>query len=295
MRLGRGKGNNREVEEAVKKAVRGKPAINQARKNMTVISVIAVAAILVLWVYSMGKKAQETVQVCMLAQNVYKNQVITEEMLIPYDMLVGEFEKFSTVDENGTTKRRIILYEERNLIVNGFAAYPLKANTYAEYRDFVKSRVNNSDSVMYSFPGKEVVPLSISGSELQAFKTFLQPGDRLNISAVFSQRETVAEDDGLGGISLKATDVYRSEEVFQDIVIADLLNQKGESILDIYAYYNELTVWQQAQMDQSQSFIDSVEPSILLVALTPEEKDRYYYYLSKSSVEFKASMPQRIE
>ena len=39
----------------------------------------------------MGQKAERTVTVAMLAENVYKNQVITEELLKPYEMLEGEF------------------------------------------------------------------------------------------------------------------------------------------------------------------------------------------------------------
>ena len=78
-------------------------------------------------------------------------------------------------------------------------------------------------------------------------------------------------------------------------MIADLINSTGESILDIYADYRDKTVYQQAQLDASQTFQDSVEPKTLLVALSPDELDRYFYYLSKSQVEFRMSLPQRIE
>ena len=37
-------------------------------------------------------------------------------------------------------------------------------------------------------------------------------------------------------------------------MIADLLNKEGKSILDIYASYNEATVYEQAQMDKSAAF-----------------------------------------
>ena len=41
---------------------------------------------------------------------------------------------------------------------------------------------------------------------------------------------------------------------------------------DIYASYKEMTVYEQANLDASQSFKESVTPVSLLVALTPEEK-----------------------
>lgn len=291
MKLGR-----RNIANTVNNIVgTSRPAKNQSKKNVYVIGVVVATALLILWVYSMGRKADKTVQVVMMAQNVYKNQVITESMLKPYDMLQGEFEKYSVVDKDGKKSRRILLWEERDKIINGFAAYPLQQDTYAEYRNFIKSRVDNSDNVLYSFPGKDIVPLEIGSTELQAFKTFLQPGDRLNIEANFSQKQTVAEDDGFGGITRTQLDVFKTENVFTDIMIADLLNQQGESILDIYASYKDKTVYEQAKLDSSQAFKDSTEPKTLLVALTPEEKERYYYYLSKNQVKFRVSMPQRVE
>lgn len=273
----------------------GRPAKNQAKKNKYLIGVVLFTAILILWVYSMGRKAEQTVQVAMLSQNVYKNQVITETMLKPYDMLKGEFEKFSIVESNGKKSRRIVLWDERNKIINTFAAYPLQQDTYADYRSFIKSRVDNSDNVLYSFPGKDIVRLEIGSNELQAFKSFLQPGDKLNIEATFSQKETVAEDDGFGGVTRNQMEVFRTESVFKDVMIADLLNQNGQSILDIYANYNNKTVYEQAQLDSSQAFKDSTEPKILIVALNPDEMARYNYYISRNQVKFRVSMPQRSE
>lgn len=273
----------------------GRPSKNQSKKSLYIILTVVVTALLITWVYSMGRKAEETVQVCMTSQSIYKNQVITADLLQPYDMLKGEFEKFSTVQSDGTKKRRIILWEEKDKIINSFAAYPLQANNYCEYRSFIKSRTDNSDNVLYSFPGKEIVPLDVGTNELQAFKTFLQPGDRVNVSAIFSQEEMVVEDDGFGGTTRNRVQTFRTEPVFTDILIADLINSAGESILDIYADYRDKSSFQQAQLDSSQQFKDSVEPRTLLVALTPEEKERYYSYLSKDQVEFKMSLPQRVE
>lgn len=272
-----------------------RPRVNQAGKILLLILIVGITAGLILWVIRLGEQAERTVQIVMIAKPVYKNQVITEDLLKPYDILQGEFEKYAIVDSSGQKKRRLILWEERDKILNTFAAYPLQKDTYAEYRSFIKSRVDNTDNVLYSFPGKELVPLEMGKGELDAFKTFLKPGDRLNIQAIFTQKVTVPEDDGMGGITKTTVEVYQSETVFGDIMIADLLNSRGESILDIYSSYEQLSIWEQAQMEATQSFKDRTTPSTLLIALTPEEKDRYYFYLSKSNVKFKVSMPQRIE
>lgn len=272
-----------------------RPRANQARKLLLLLLIIGITAGLIMWVMQIGEQAERTVTIVMIEKPVYKNQVITEDLLKPYDILEGEFEKYAVVDSNGQKKRRLILWEERNQILNSFAAYPLQKDTYAEYRSFIKRRVDNTDNVLYSFPGKELVPLEIARGELDAFKTFLKPGDRLNIQAIFTEKVTVPESDGFGGTVNNTVEIYQSETVFGDIMIADLLNSKGESILDIYSNYERLSIWDQAKLEATQSFQERTTLATLLLALTPEEKERYYFYLSKSNVKFKVSMPQRIE
>lgn len=291
MKLGKKRANNSIDDTVVSK----KPARNQSKKSMLMIVVIVITALLITWVYSMGRKATDTVTVIMTSQSVYKNQQITENMIQAYDMVKAEFEKYATVSDSGTVTRRVLLWEERNMILGSYAAYPLQANTVAEYRSFYKSKIDNSDSVLYSFPGKEIVSLDIATSDLQTFKTFLEPGDRITITAVYTEEEKVNISDGYGGTTTEKVVTQRTEKVFQDIFVADLLNMSGDSILDIYADYNGRSVSQQAALDASTSFQDSVEPKSLIVALTPEERDLYYFYLGKSDVTFRMSLPQRVE
>lgn len=272
-----------------------KPAKNKSKRHVAVVGVLAVTILLIIWVMTLGRKAEETVDVVMYAEPIYKNEVIQESMLKSYPMLKGEFEKYAVVDSNGTKQRRLLLWEERGLMINKFAAYPLKQDTVAEYTDLITSRIDNSDTVLYSYPGKNIVQMEAGESELQAFKSYLQPGDRINVSAIYSEDADVYVDDGTGNMVRESVEVFREETLFTDIMVADMLNQQGDSILDIYASYNDMTVYQQAQMDASESFQDSVVPKSLLIALTPEEETQYYYYLGKNNVEFKISLPQRTE
>lgn len=296
MKIGKGRGGNSAETTGRGSGLKlNRPSKNNSKRNIYIILTVLITAMLIVWVYSMGKKAEETVQVCMTKQSIYKNQAITETMLMPYDMLKGEFEKFATVNSNGTKTRRILLWEEKDLILGSFAAYPLQANNYCEYRNFIKSRIDNADSVLYSFPGKDIVSFEVGEAELNTFKTFIQPGDRVNITAIYTQQQEVEKEDAYGNIEVKEEDVIVIETAFTDILLADILNSSGDSVLDIYADYNDRTAFEQAQLDASSQFQDSVEPSSLLVALTPEEKERYFYYVAKGDCEFKMTLPQRIE
>lgn len=263
------------------------PSKNNSKKNIMIVGVLVVTVLLIIWVYAMGKKAEDTVSVVMWSEPVYKNQPISMDIMQEYKMLSGEFEKYAISDGDGK-QRRIILWEEAEQLVGTFAAYPLQQNTIAMITDVITSRIDNKDTVLYSFPGKEIVSLESVGTDsLEAFKTFLQPGDRINITAVFKDTEQL--NDGSDSI-----ETYREETLFKDIIVADLINGQGESILDIYASYNDATTYEQAQMDASELFQESVTPSQLLVALTPEEITSYYKYISRSNVEFKISLPQRM-
>jgi hypothetical protein len=270
-----------------------RPAGNAAARTIGVFLVLLVTAALIVYVQALGRKAEATVKVCMFKNGVYKNAAMTEDMLIPYEMLLGEYEKYSVVSDNGVPKRRVVTWDEREKVIGAFAAYPLQANTVAMYRDFIKSRLDNSDTVMYAFPSKFLVPLTTDGGSIEAFKTFLQPSDRLNIEAVYSEKMKEAVIDQYGNQSEAEVDVFKTETVFADVLLADLLNQSGESILDMYRQYDDLTLWAQASLDSDPSWKAATKPQTMLLALTPEEQERYYYFLSKPNVKFKISMPRR--
>lgn len=281
MKLGHRSDNNRVA----------RTVINNQKRNVILGALIVVTILLIVWIIMVGKQAERTIAVCMLSQDVYKNQTITADMLVEYDMIEAEFEKYAITKNDGTTSRRIVLWSERNALIGTFAAYPLQNNTVAMYDNFISERVDNSDSVLYSFPGKEIVAVDIIESDLDAYKTFLQPGDRVNITAVYNV--SAESDSDVSGQEYKV-DTVRTEGVFKDIMVADLLNSDGESILDIYESYNQMTVYEQAQMDKDEDFQKSVEPSSLLLALTQEELQEYYKCLNKNCT-FKMSLPQRVE
>jgi len=270
-----------------------RPAVNKSSKTLLIVLLILITAGLIYWVINIGKKAERTVQVVMLTAPIYKNQMITENLLAPYDMLEGEFQKYGVKNSNGEYVRRLVLWEDRASVIGAFAAYSLQAESLLEYRNLIKSRIDNSDAVLYNFPGKDIVKLDVGTNDLNAFKTFLKPGDRLNIEAIYSDTIPVEKEDGYGGTVIEEVEVFKTTTVFGSIMIADLLNSDGESILDMYEQYNQMTLYQQAQLDASTEWKEKTEPASLLLALTEDEKHLYYQYLAKGNITFRISLPQR--
>lgn len=286
-------------ERAKKQKVIGvglsKASINEHSKTWILVLLLIAVIASVIGVMQVGRKAEQTVSVVMLKDGAYKNEAISEDMLVEYQMVRLEYEKYSVSNKNGVKSNRFVLWEDRGEIVGTFAAYPIPNETAVERRSLTTSRVDNSDTVLYTFPGKDIIQLNIGGGDLNAFKTFLQPGDKLNIEAIYSEKINIEKDDGYGNVVKEDVEVFRTDTVFGNIMIADLINSRGDSILDIYSEYSDKTVYEQSQLDSNSSFQDSVTPSSLLVALTPQEKEMYYKYCAKDNVQFKVSLPQRTQ
>lgn len=267
-----------------------KTSLNEGKSLVPVIAVGAGIVGAVVYVSLVGRNASKSIQVAQLKSSVYKNQPITLDMLQPYDMLQAEYDKqiMSTANSDGTVEKRLVAWKDVQgyLSQGAFAAYQLPKESFLDLRTLMTSRVDNSDSVLYSFPGKEVVQLEVNGADLNAFKTFIQPGDKVNIDAIYS------EDMQSGNDRVK---IYRSEPVFTGIMIADIINSSGASVLDMYAEYNAMSEVDKAALDNDATWQEQTEPSSLLVALTPDEKDSYYKFLNRDNVKFKVSLPQRAD
>lgn len=273
--------------------VSSRPKKNASMSALAIAGVAALTIGMVVWVQSIGKKAEETVSVMMVNQPVHKNEQITEDMIKEYAMVTAEAEKYA--DPSGNSYSRLIPYSEENLsVVSGMiSAYAMPQDTLLMTNMLIESVVDNSNTVLYSYPGKNLLPLEVGSSDLTALKSFLSPGDRINITAIYSEQTTVYKTDESGERVADTVDVFKEEDLFTDILLADILNSEGDSILDLYTYFNSLDVYSQVELSNTEEWKEQVTPEKILVALTPEEVTRYYQYLGKNNAEFHISLPQR--
>lgn len=273
--------------------VASRPKKNASMSVLAIAGVAAVTVAMIVWVQSIGRKAEETVSVMMVNQAVHKNEQITSDMIKEYAMITAEAEKYA--DPSGGSYSRLIPYSEDNIsAVSGMvSAYALPQDTLLMTNMLVNNVIDNSDTVLYSYPGKNLITLTAGTGDLQAFKSFINPGDRINITTIYSEQENVFKTDENGERVQEQVDVFKEENLFTDILLADILNADGDSILDLYTYYNSLDVYAQVELSNDEEWEEQVTPETLLVALTPEEETRYYQYLSKDNAEFHISLPQR--
>lgn len=274
------------------------------------IIVMCMGATVFLWTFVSAKTA--TVSVCMWNGNHAKNSVVNTDAVVEYKMLRGEYESYAIEGTDGVTSR-ILLWEDRGALNGRYCTRNVYGATIVMMDDLMEEKINNTDMLLYSFPGREIVKLEVGSGDMEAFKSFLTPGDRINITAVITTEKTVMQDEvGEDGATPVSTSdlfannsnnnknsseltetVITTEPLFDSIYIADMLNKDGESVLDLMERYNALTASQQAQMANSASWKEQTTPEVLLVALTKEELLRYYKYAERDGVEFRVSLPQR--
>lgn len=291
-------------EKAIKGA--GKPKLNAHKRTLTTVAFSAVALLLIALVAVLASKAKSTVSVVMTSEKLYQKQQLKDidKQFKKYDMLQAEYEKYTVLNRDGSTTRRLVLWDERKELLGYFMANPLGEERLLEYSDLVKSKIDNSDTVMYAYPGKDLTKLTIGTADLTAFKTYLKPGDRINVECSFSNVIKTADTTGeagsgdtnvVWGTTGSSIDQFDSDDVFKNIQIADIQNSTGDSVLDLTMQYNDMNVFQQAQLDADKTYQKKLEPATLILALTPAEKIRYKKYLAKNGATFYISIPQRVE
>lgn len=292
--------------KAKKKSTTKTGANVKATQWLLAILIIAacVGATFFLWVFVSAKT--RTISVCMWNGNHAKNSVVNADAVVEYKMLIGEYESYATTD--GVTAR-IIKWEDRALLNGRYCTRNVYGATVVMLDDLMDEKINNTDMLLYNFPGREIVSLSVGESDMEAYKRFLMPGDRINITAVISVEKEVRTEDisqegtaanpfssgssSSGKGDVLTEEVITTEPLFDSIYIADMLNSDGESVLDLMERFNALTPAQQAQMAASDSWKEQTTPETLLVALTKEELLRYYKYADRKGITFRVSLPQR--
>lgn len=306
-----GKSTKGNADKAVKGA--GAPKANAHKRTAVTVFISVVAFLMILLVFTLARKAEKTVAVIMTANTLYKNQQITDvdTQLVKYDMLQGEYEKYAVLNRDGSAVKRLILWDDRAQVKGYFMANQVGAERLLEKSDLVKSKIDNSDAVMYAYPGKDLVKLTLGTSDLTAFKSYLKPGDRINLECSYTvavktadTAQTTTGDAGADSVPISSIgwsgagstlEQFDTDVVFGNIQIADIRNSTGDSVLDLMMQYNDMGILQQAKLDTDKNYQKKLEPATLILALTPAEKRRYKKFLAKNGVTFYISIPQRIE
>lgn len=208
------------------------------------------------------------------------NSLITDDMIEAYDMYYKEFKQYGTMEfSDGSTRSTIVRWQDKDLVVgNRYAAYYLRGGTLLFWDSTLKDQTRKN-SYLYSMSGEL---LNIQMNTVQDFGDMVVPGDTLNIRASYTMElydlptETeylLSKDNVEGGTG--SVEVTRTDLLFSEVTILDMLNSSGQSIFDIYYEYIAMTKEEQQIALQDQEFLQSVQPASILLEVTSEEVERY--------------------
>lgn len=258
------------------KPVKTKSSSKFAREIRVILILFVVVAVVIAVNFASSYALKQTVEVVKLKSAVPQDGMITEDIMYRDTMLIDEFEKQGVLQlSDGSKKRAIVLWEDRGKIVNSFASYYIRQNSPV-YWDMVGAETPKQYSYLYKMDG-ELAKLDISAD---TFGEMLVPGDHINVRVSYTEQVyTLPTPEEFAmqqqtGIQAQ-TSVKKQDKLFNNVAVLDILNSNGESIFDIYYKLLALPKDKQYETLQDEDFQKTVEPSQILLNVTPEEADHY--------------------
>lgn len=262
---------------------------NNASRSRNRLIGILLAAIVIVFICIMtaisSAETKKTITVVRLKPDVAisANALITENNIEAYDMYYKEFQQYGTMQfSDGSRRSTIVRWQDKDLVLGQrYAAYYLRGGTVLFWDSTIRDQTRKN-SYLYNMSGEL---LNIHMTPTQEFGDMVVPGDTLNIRAVYSTTlynlPTELEyrlNAGVGTISSASgvgTTVTKSELLFSEVTILDMLNGAGNSIFDIYYEYIAATKEEQQAMLNDDGFLQTVKPASILLEVTSEEVERY--------------------
>ena len=258
---------------------------NASRAKNRLIGIL-LAACLVVFVCVMtaisSAETKKTITVVRLKSDspISANSLITEDKIEAYDMYYKEFQQYGTMKfSDGSTRSILVRWSDRDLVVGQrYAAYNLRGGTVFLWDSTLKDQTRKN-SYLYNMTGEL---LNIQMNTVQDFGDMVVPGDTLNIRATYSttvynlptelEYRLSTESGGTGTVGVE---VAKTDMLFSEVSILDMLNSSGSSIFDIYYSYIGKTKAEQMMLLSDDNFLASVKPASILLECTAEEVERF--------------------
>ena len=259
-------------------------ANNQSRARNRILGIlIALIVVMIITIATAAASAEsrKTIAVVRLKDDISANALITDDMIEVYDMYYKEYAQYGTMKfSDGTTRSTIVTWNMRDKVVGQrYAAYYLRGNTVLFWDSTIKDQTRKN-SYLYSMSGEL---LNIQMTTIDDFGDMVVPGDSLNIYATYTetnydlpseeQYKYQMESGSAQGTS--GVEQTKTELMFSEVQILDMLNGSGQSIFDIYYEYISKTKAEQQALLSDDSFLQNVQPASILLEVTSEEVERY--------------------
>ena len=262
-------------------------ANNASRSRNRLIGVIIALAVIVfitVMTFISSAEMRKTIAVVRIKDNapISANALIQDSMVEVYDMYYKEFESYGTMKfSDGTTKSTLVKWDDKDLVLGKrYSAYYQRGGTLLFWDSTIQEQAKKN-SYLYSMSGEL---LNINMNTVNDFGDMVVPGDVLNVRATYTTQvfnlptelEYKLSQEGSGGNGGNSgIEVTKTEPLFSEVTILDMLNGSGQSIFDIYYKYIASTKAEQQAMLADKNFLETVKPQSILLECTSEEVEHY--------------------
>ncbi|NLL05344.1 MAG: flagellar biosynthesis protein FlgA [Clostridiaceae bacterium] len=244
-----------------------KPGSNLPKKIFAVVVSVIVVIVSFSYLNSVNSDAKEFVEIVVIkpSEGIPAKKLITENLIKKGKILKTDF------------RDGMVTYDKVEEILYKYSAYFLRYDTPL-YFDQLTDDVALRHEWLYELP-KESEALTIPYDYDKCGGEILSPGDFVRVRVTFEEAKASFEPD-LGqspydNIASTANRRYRTEILFDQILIKDMLNSKGQSIYEYQKEIMSLGESEKQKVMESKEFTQNIMAKSLVFEATPEQVDRY--------------------
>jgi len=252
---------------------------NLFKKIMAVLLSIAVFAGSYYIISKASADTKDTVEVLRIkaADGLPAESVLTADNLEKYQIIRKEYEK------------DMVLAENIDDVVEKYTAYYLRNGAILHYDEFGYEKPLKNEWI-YKYRNEEIADkeiLTIPFNYLESGGDILTPGDSIRIRIKYEIEEIIYEEayDIEGEpytLPGKAVKKEVMEDLFDCIVVTDMLNSKGHSIYEVYREVLRYPESERQRLLKSSDFMNNIVPKTLVLAATEKQVEKYMQYKSNS-------------
>jgi hypothetical protein len=183
----------------------------------------------------------------------------------------------------------MVLAENIDDVLEKYTMYYLRNGAFLHYDEYGSEKpLKNEWIYRYrneSIADKEI--LTIPFNYLESGGDILTPGDSIRIRIKYEVEEIEIEEgyDFEGEPYSRPGKPFKkevTEDLFDSIVVTDMLNSKGHSIYEVYREVLRYPESERQKLLKSSDFMNSIVPKTLVLAATDKQVEKYMQYKSNS-------------
>ncbi|QNU67802.1 flagellar biosynthesis protein FlgA [Ruminiclostridium herbifermentans] len=240
------------------------------KKIIAVMLSLVVIVVSFIIIDNSNKDSRETIEVVRVRQNggIQANSVITEKQIEKYNLIKKEY----TSD--------MLLAEDMSSIIGKYSKNYMRDKTVI-YKDEVGDEIPVKNEWLYKVNEKNEV-ITLPYDYLKCGGDILMPGDRVRIRVSYEVEETTVPQESYDNPNLVITQTQdktiKTEILFDDIVIKDMLNSNSHSIYEVYKEVSRLSEDKRESVMKSDEFLKNIQPKALMLEGTMQQINNFAKY-----------------